>query len=84
MVVMAPIVMVTPALAAYMVDGAIDDWKNNNGYNIVFNDKDDGSGNSVDGGTLYLGLDENDDLYGALILPSSFVDNTYGEEFRGL
>jgi hypothetical protein len=75
--VMAPIVMVTPALASYIIDGKIDDWGNNNGYDIAFNEKEDGSGTSVTGGMLYLAQDE-DNLYGALILPSDFVDNTYG------
>ena len=80
--VMAPIVMVTPALASYIIDGKIDDWGNNNGYEIVFNDKENGKGESVTGGMLYLAQDV-DDLYGALVLPSSFVDNTYGVNSSG-
>jgi hypothetical protein len=73
MVVMAPIVMVTPALAGYMVDGVINDSEGYTGYDIVF----DKEGGGTTGGTLYLGQ-ENGFLYGALVLPKDFVDNSYG------
>ena len=76
MAVMAPIVMVTPSLADYMVDGLVGDNEYSTLYDVGF------VGPATDPGKLYLGLDGGD-LYGALILPTAFVDNSYGANSVG-
>jgi hypothetical protein len=97
MLVMAPMVMVTPALSTPIDwDGVYDPGE---GYTVQYNvgfggtvkkDGTDSDGNpvnkgdsfTVDGGELHL-TQEGDDLYGALILPTAFVDNSYGANSVG-
>jgi hypothetical protein len=82
MLVMAPIVMVTPALATYLnpsqdtYTGGEYSFEGYDKYSVDFSLSDGGPTETT--GELYL-AEENDILYGALVLPLDFVDNSYGE-----
>ena len=95
MVFVAAIIMATPALSTPInLDGVYDPGEGYTyKYSVDFVGKTKkGKGKNGDpsedvtltGGELYLySGEDNDDLYGALILPTDFVDNSYGDNSVG-
>ena len=66
----------SPAFAIPYVDGNVQDWEYESGFDVSFNIEKGPSG--VPGGSLFTHEDEAKMYYG-LILPLNIVDNTYGD-----